>query len=244
MHQNYIEINGTGFRFDCIIWIVDTNSIIPCLVQHAHFAVRRLTVTCHGSARLDVTPLSRVYTPCARMRTYTPTVGATVYTSVAGCAQRIRAHTPTVAVKVQTCWTFKASADQRRPPSQSRKRSKVTEGRRVVLHRDVCGRIPTHTLVCLYFYPRRNLRYAGAIRRQPQAWTSAPAAGAYARMEYKPSFNITVMGQISLIETWCRNPVFILHSFAAACGLLDSWNEVFCIFLWSISSVVPGCSTL
>ena len=102
------------------------------------------------------------------------------------CRRLRPAHTPTVAVKVQTCWTFKASADQRRHSSQSRKRSKVTEGRRVVLHRDVCGRIPTHTLACLYFYPRRNLRYAVAMRRQPQAWTSAPAAGAYARMEYKP----------------------------------------------------------
>ena len=76
--------------------------------------------------------------------------------------------------------------DQRRHSSQSRKRSKVTDGRRVVLHRDVCGDIATHTLACLYFYPRRNLRYAVAMRRQPQAWTSAPTAGTYARMEYKP----------------------------------------------------------
>ena len=98
---------------------------------------------------------------------------------------RIRAHTPTVAVKVQTCWTFKANADQCKHSNQSRKRSKVTECRRVVLHRDVCGRIPMHTLACLYFYQRRNLRYAVATRRQPQAWTSAPAAGEYARMEYK-----------------------------------------------------------
>ena len=130
---------------------------------------------------------ARVY---ARILAHTPTVGAAVYTSVAGCAQRIRAHTPTVAVKVQTCWTFKASADQRRYSSQSRKRSKVTEGRRVDLHRDVRGRIPTHTLACLYFYPRRNLRYAVATHRQPEAWTSAPAAGAYARMEYKPGFTV------------------------------------------------------
>ena len=91
----------------------------------------------------------RVYTPCTRMRAHTPTVGAAVYTSVAGCAQRIRAHTPTVAVKVQTCWTFKASADHGRHSSKSWKRSKVTEGRRGVLHRDVCGHIPTHTLACL-----------------------------------------------------------------------------------------------
>ena len=134
---------------------------------------------------------ARVY---ARIRAHTQTVGAAVYTSVAGCAQRIRAYTRAYAVKVQTCWTFKASADQRRHSSQSRKRSKVTRGRRVVLHRDVCGRIPTHTLACLYFYPRRNLRYAVATHRQPQAWTSAPAAGAYARIEYKPGFNVVFGG--------------------------------------------------
>ena len=97
-------------------------------------------------------------------------------------------HMPTVADKVQTCWTFKASADQRWHSSQSRKRSKVTEGRHVVLHRDVYGRIPTHTLACLYFYPRRNLRYMqwrrtgrrkrGHLRRVPvhtRAWSINPA---------------------------------------------------------------------
>ena len=143
----------------------------------------------HYVHRQSTAPLSRVYTSCARIRAHTPTVGAAVYTSVAGCAQRIRAHTPTVADKVQTCWTFKASADQRRHSSQSRKRPKVTEGWRVVLigtYADVYRRM--YTLACLYFYPRRNLRYAAATHRQPQAWTSAPAAGAYARMEYKPGF--------------------------------------------------------
>ena len=80
------------------------------------------------------------------------------------------AHTPTVAVRVQTCWTFKASADQRWHFSQSRKCSKVTEGRHV-LHRDIWGRIQTHTLACWYFYPRRNLRYAVATHRQTQVWT-------------------------------------------------------------------------
>ena len=83
---------------------------------------------------------------------------------------------------------------QRRPAQafqQPRKRSKVTQGRRVVLHRDVRGRIPTHTLACLYFYPRHNLCYAVATHRQPHAWTSAPAAGAYARMEYKPGFFVS-----------------------------------------------------
>ena len=92
---------------------------------------------------------ARVY---ARIRAHTPTVGAAVYTSVAGCAQRIRAHTPTVADKVQTCWTFKASADQRRHSSQSRKRSKVTEGWRVVMigtYADVYRRIrsPVYTFI-------------------------------------------------------------------------------------------------
>ena len=133
------------------------------------------------------------------MRAYTRTYADSRRSCSYFCRRlRIRAYTPTVAVKVQTCWTFKASADQRRHSSQSRKRSKVTEGRRVVLHRDVCGRIPTHTLACLYFYPRRNLRYAVAKRRQPQAWTSAPAAGAYVRIEYKPGFKNHIRQQYSM----------------------------------------------
>ena len=74
---------------------------------------------------------ARAYADCRRScwyfcRRLRPACGA--------YAPGIRAHTPTVAVKVQTCWTFKASADQRRHSSQSRKRSKVTEGRCVVLH--------------------------------------------------------------------------------------------------------------
>ena len=125
------------------------------------------------------------------MRAYTRAYADCRRSCLYFCRRLRPAHTPTVAVIVQTCWTFKASADQRRYSSQSRKRSKVTEGRRVVLHRDVCGRIPTHTLACLYFYPRRNLRYAVPTRRQSQVWTSAPAAGAYARIEYKPGFSLS-----------------------------------------------------
>ena len=131
--------------------------------------------------------LSRVYTPCARIRAHTPTVGAAVYTSVAGCAQRIRAHTPTVADKVQTCWTFKASADQRRHSSQSRKRSKVTEGRRVVLigtYVDVYRRIrsPLYTFIhgatCAMQWRRTGSRKHGHLRRLPahtRAWSINPA---------------------------------------------------------------------
>ena len=62
---------------------------------------------------------------------------------------------------------------QRRPAQAFQPITKAlqghSEGRRGVLHGDVYGRIPT-----LYFYPRRNLRYAVATRRQPQAWRSAP----------------------------------------------------------------------
>ena len=132
-----------------------------------------------------------LYSRRAYMRAHAPTVGAAVYISVTNCAQRIRTHTLTVAVKVQTYWTFKASADQRWHSSQSRKRPEVTEGRHVVLHRNVCGRIPTHTLACLNFYTRRNLHYAVATRRQTQAWTFASAAGPYERMEYKPGLILT-----------------------------------------------------
>ena len=160
---------------------------------------------------------ARVY---ARIRAHTPTVGAAVYTSVAGCAQRIRAHTPTVAVKVQTCWTFKASADQRRYSSQSRKRSKVTEGRRVDLHRDVRGRIPTHTLACSNFYPRRNLRYAVATHRQPEAWTSAPAAGAY---EYKPGLRQWLVSYAKTRFKMCHTfkHLFICNTFCCRLILLS-----------------------
>ena len=80
---------------------------------------------------------------------------------------------------------------QRRPAQAFQPITKALQGHRGPTRRsdrDVCGRIPTHTLACLYFYPRRNLRYAVATHRQPQAWASAPAAGTYARMEYKPGF--------------------------------------------------------
>ena len=143
---------------------------------------------------------------------HTPTVGAAVYTSAAICAQRIHAHTLTLAIKVQTCWTFKASADQHRHSSQSRKRSKVTEGWLVVLHRDVCGHIPMHTLACLYFYPWRNLHYAVAMRRQPQTWTSVLAAGAYARMEYKPGLRdiwISKLSQLRFRFLWINAQMLI-----------------------------------
>ena len=81
---------------------------------------------------------------------------------------------------------------QRKHSSQSRKRPKVTEGRRVGTYADVYRRIRSPVII-LYFYPRRNLRYAVATRRQP-AWTSAPPAGAYARMEYKPGLMLNIDG--------------------------------------------------
>ena len=88
---------------------------------------------------------------------------------------------------------------QRRPAQAFQPITKALQGHRGPTRRsdrDVCGRIPTHTLACLYFYPRRNLRYAVATHRQPQAWASAPAAGAYARMEYKPGFTHTLKDMI------------------------------------------------
>ena len=96
-----------------------------------------------------------------RTCSYMATVGISVYTFVANCAQRMRVHTLTfaclragqgdtltVVVKVQTCWTFKASADQRWHSSQSRKRSKVIEGQHVA-YVDVYRlcRLPAHTCV-------------------------------------------------------------------------------------------------
>ena len=103
------------------------------------------------------------------------------------CRRLRPAHTPTVTVKVQTCWTFKASADQRRHSSQSRKRSKVTEGRRVVLHRDVGEvyrriRSPVYTFIhgatCAVHWRRAGSRKRGHLRRLPahkRAWSINPA---------------------------------------------------------------------
>ena len=80
---------------------------------------------------------------------------------------------------------------QRRQAQAFQPITKALQGHRGPTRCSAQGRmrtIPMHTLACLYFYPRRNLRYAVATHRQPQAWTSALAASAYARMEYKPGF--------------------------------------------------------
>ena len=143
-----------------------------------------------------------LYSMRAYAHVYAPIVGAAVYTSVAGCAQRIRAHTPTIAVKVQTCWTFKASADKRRHSSQSRKRSKVTEGRRVVLHRDVCGlyrciRSPVYTFIhgatCAMQWRCTGSRKRGHLRWLPahmRAWSINPALCISAQHPKKPKRTI------------------------------------------------------
>ena len=118
-----------------------------CHSCNTYFSLSCLTI--HFLPRAGLILLAHIYAP---IRVYTPNVGAAFYTSVAVCAQRKSAHTPNVTIKVPTCWTF----------SQSWKRSKVTEGRHIVLHRDICGRIPTHMLACLHFYPRCNLCYGDA----------------------------------------------------------------------------------
>ena len=132
------------------------------------------------------------------------------------CRRLRPAHTPTAAVKVQTCWTFKASADQRRHSSESRKRPKVTEGRRVVLHRDVCGRIPTHTLACLYFY--QSTAQLKLCSGNAQAAASVDIyAGAYARMEYKP-------GLTPLLAHWSYYSLALNHRYATWRPLLLVWG--------------------
>ena len=124
---------------------------------------------------------------CTYTRAYADCRGSCLYF----CRRLCPAHTRAYADCRRQSSNMLNFQGQRRHSSQSRKRPKVSEGRRIVLHRDVCGGIPTHTLTCLYFYPRRNLRYAVAACRQRQAWTSAPAAAAYARMEYKPGFIVS-----------------------------------------------------
>ena len=120
-----------------------------------------------------------------RTCSYMATVGISVYTFVANCAQRMRVHTLTFAC-LRAGWA-RGYTDcrcqssnmlnfqgQRRPALAFQPITKALQGHRGPT-RYVCGCIPSHTLVCLYFNPRRNLRYA-----------SMPAASAYMCMKYKP----------------------------------------------------------
>ena len=135
--------------------------------------------------------LSRVYTACARMRAYTRADADCRRSCLYFCRRLRPAHTRAYADCRRQSSNLLNFQGQRRPPQAFQPITKALQGHRGLTRcsdRDVCGRIPTHTLACLYFYPRRNLRYAVATHRQPQAWTSAPAAGAYARMEYTPGF--------------------------------------------------------
>ena len=135
--------------------------------------------------------LSRVYTSCARMRAYTSAYADCRRSCLYFCRRLRPANTRAYVDCRRQSSNLLNFQGQRRPAQAFQPITKALQGHRGLTRcsdRDVCGRIPTHTLACLYFYPRRNLRYAGATHRQPQAWRSAPAAGAYARMEYKPGF--------------------------------------------------------
>ena len=115
---------------------------------------------------------------------------------------------------------------QRRPPQAFQPITKALQCHRGLTRcsdRDVCGRIPTHTLACLYFYPRRNLRYAVATHRQPQAWTSAPAAGAYARMEYKPGLSCVQLRATRGMRQRQRH--YSLHTYFFVCVQLDATSD-------------------
>ena len=109
----------------------------------------------------------------ARIRVHTPTVGAAVYTSVAGCAQRISAHTPTVAVKVQTCWTFKASADQPANHESAPRSPRADALFCIGTYADVYRRIrsPVYTFIhgatCAMQWRRAGSRKRGHLRRLP-----------------------------------------------------------------------------
>ena len=133
---------------------------------------------------------------CAPICAHTPTVCAAVYTPVASCAQRIRQLSPSKFKHVELSRPVQARAGI----SANQGSAEVTEGRHIVLHRDICGRIPMHTLVCLYSHPRCNLRYAVAMHRQTQVWTFPPAASAYAHMEYKPGFTHLVSQNVVIIS--------------------------------------------
>ena len=131
--------------------------------------------TCGGGG--GIACLSRVYTPCARMGAYTRVYADCRHSCLYFCRRlrpahtrayaRIRRLSPSKFKHVELSWPAQTCAGI--PANHESARAPVTEGRRVVLYRDVCGRIPAHTLACLYFYPRRNLRYAVASHRQTQA---------------------------------------------------------------------------
>ena len=128
---------------------------------------------------------------CARIRAYTRAYADCRRSCLYFCRRLRPAHTRAYVDCRRQSSNLLNFQGQHRPAQAFQPITKALQGHRGLTRgsdRDVCGRIPTHTLACLYFYPRRNLRYAVAMHRQPQAWTSAPAAGVYARMEYKPGF--------------------------------------------------------
>ena len=97
----------------------------------------------------------------ARIRAHTPTVGAVVYTSVAGCAQRIRAQ---LSRPAQTSAGISAN-------HESASRSTRADALFCI---GPYADVYTDTLACLYVYPRRNLRFTVAMHRQAQACIFAP----------------------------------------------------------------------
>ena len=113
-----------------------------------------------------------------------PTVGAAVYTSVASCAQRIRVHMPTVAVKVQTCWTFKASsgipATQENAPRSLRADALFCMGTEADVYQRICSSVYTliHSATCAMQWQRPGSHKRGHLRRLPvhtRAWSINPA---------------------------------------------------------------------
>ena len=164
MHSTGVTGLHSRLRHSC-------NPVTQSRAIHCHFAHTREF------------PKSRVYTRCVRIRPHTCTYADCRRSFLYTCRRLRPAHTRGHADCRRQSSNMLNFQGQRRPAqaSQSRKRSKVTArtDMHVVLHRDVCGRMPTHTFACLYFYPRRNLRYAEATHRQTQAWTFAPAADAW-----------------------------------------------------------------
>ena len=148
--------------------------------------------------------LSRVYTPCARMRAYTRAHADCRRRCLYFCRRLRPAHTRAYADCRRQSSNLLNFQGQRRPAQAFQPITKALQGHRGLTRcsdRDVCGRIPTYTLACLYFYPRRNLRYAVATHRQPRAWTSAPAAGAMRAWSINPAL-WSVVVDINKMQCW------------------------------------------
>ena len=110
---------------------------------------------------------------------------------------RIRAHTPSKFKHVELSRPAQTSAgipaNHERAPRSPRVDALFCIGTYADVYRRI--RSPVYTFI----HGATCAMHAVETHRQPQAWTSAPAAGAYTRIEYKPGFML-----LPYVTTNCR----------------------------------------